>query len=468
MPPLKSKQPTFVIITIADDNDHIPEFIPKEYKASIYENATVSTFVVMVTAMDNDTNISYPLTYSITHGDDYGVFDIITNSSNTSNAVIVVSGPLDRESSSSYELTVTVTDTGDLSATALVIVTILDVNDNGPHFFPPYYSGEIKEKLDAKQPVSTISAHDRDGPGNEKPFTYEIVNGTFGADFRLEEASDNTVKLTAYGIFLRTERTEYTVLIMVKDSGTPQRYSFTYVYVMVIDNQNWNEPFDSRVKVIVHAYEGYFNGGVIGQPYYQDNDYLGDTNVYSLKSQSKVGDQRVIEYFLVESTTGDITAAKGLSLGTYNLIVSVEEKTIRKGANSPKTVTSLVEVVVVPVSRRSVQQSIAVQFLGVNGINHFVSRYYDHVQSAIFNILSTMQQPQGYNGPFLPISMYSQAQVLIFSLRKVQDSSNSVYAQIVIDGATNELDILFRFEKARLIQQLKGKKRENALLYIAF
>ena len=460
---MKCDQPSYVLINITDDNNHFPQFIPNKYTASVYENATIGTFVTIVTAVDEDVT-SYPLTFSITNGDDYGLFNIVTNSTNTSNAVLEVSGYLDHEKVPLYELAITVTDTGGLFANAVVMVTILDVNDNGPYFEPPYYTGEVREEK-LEQKVATLIVKDPDGPKNGGPFTYTIINGTHGADFRLQVTSEDTVNLYAYGVFLRSKRTEYTVLITATDNGVPQQIGRTSVYVRILDSGlNSFEPFGSQMRILVHAYEGNFTGGVIGKVYYQDNDYPGGANTYSLVTQIK-SDLLVVQYFKIESTTGDITATKGLPLGTYNLKVLIEEKTLRSQEKSRKMVTSSVEVIVLPVTQNALQQSITVQFKDVKGVRHFVSRYYDVVQNAIFNIMTRMTKPFGYNGPFRIVSLTSPYQVLIFSLQKPQHSTNSIYAQIAVIDAIDQLEILFRFHKEELTEKLKGIQSKTLISY---
>lgn len=57
-------------------------------------------------------------------------------------------GPLDRETRSTYNLTITATDHGKppLTATAFVIVTVLDENDNSPLFDEQVIVSWIKNK----------------------------------------------------------------------------------------------------------------------------------------------------------------------------------------------------------------------------------------------------------------------------------------------------------------------------------
>lgn len=58
---------------------------------------------------------------------------------------IVTAGRLDREEQSSYQLVVTVTDTGEITASATVFVTVTDINDNEPQFEIPSYLVTIPE-----------------------------------------------------------------------------------------------------------------------------------------------------------------------------------------------------------------------------------------------------------------------------------------------------------------------------------
>lgn len=72
--------------------------------------------------------------------------------------------PLDREQASQHNLTVVATDHGSprRSATQLLVVHVLDVNDETPAFERSSYEASVAENLRPGMPVLQLHAVDRD------------------------------------------------------------------------------------------------------------------------------------------------------------------------------------------------------------------------------------------------------------------------------------------------------------------
>jgi len=128
--PPKSNSTT-VNVRVIDVNDNDPRFYTLIYQESVSENLAIGTTILRVQAYDADSGINGKLTYSMLPADTPIAIDANTG------AIIVV-GELDREKKGSYRLTVDACDLGDpaRTATAIVDITIRDVNDNGPVFNP--------------------------------------------------------------------------------------------------------------------------------------------------------------------------------------------------------------------------------------------------------------------------------------------------------------------------------------------
>lgn len=69
---------TQVYIEIGDINDNTPIFDPVNYTVSVYENSPVGTPLINVTATDADSGQNARITYSVTGGDPYSVFTVVT------------------------------------------------------------------------------------------------------------------------------------------------------------------------------------------------------------------------------------------------------------------------------------------------------------------------------------------------------------------------------------------------------
>ena len=102
------------------------------------------------------------------------LFDVL------SNGVIEVAGSLNFESTPSYSLTLTVTDAGSLTDTAVVVISVSDVNEN-PSFVGAPYSATVAEN-DAAASVVTVSATDPDsGKVLKLPFSFTLLTPSMAA-----------------------------------------------------------------------------------------------------------------------------------------------------------------------------------------------------------------------------------------------------------------------------------------------
>ena len=123
-----------VTIMVSDVNDNAPEFLNTPYAVSVAENATVGQSVFQVNATDADEGVNAELSYTLI-GTGTDKFEI------SPTGLITVKGKLLQAAMSRYLLNVRVTDLngapGGLTATTIVNVTVLEVNDNYPQFVVP-------------------------------------------------------------------------------------------------------------------------------------------------------------------------------------------------------------------------------------------------------------------------------------------------------------------------------------------
>ena len=142
-------QETVVNLTImvTDINDNPPIFDLSVYPASIIEASEPGTQVAQVHATDLDIDSNAEITYSIvpsTYGSLHSTwFDIDALS-----GLITTNQKVDREEASLILLEVRASDGGDptMTSTAIVNITVTDVNDNQPIFSPETYNATILEE----------------------------------------------------------------------------------------------------------------------------------------------------------------------------------------------------------------------------------------------------------------------------------------------------------------------------------
>lgn len=87
-------------------------------------------------------------------------------------------GPLDRESTSHYWLTVLAVDRGSvpLSSVTEVYIEVTDINDNPPQMSRPVFYASVMENSAVNTSVLQLDARDPDSSSAGK-LTFHIVNG---------------------------------------------------------------------------------------------------------------------------------------------------------------------------------------------------------------------------------------------------------------------------------------------------
>ncbi|XP_070818273.1 protocadherin-20 [Chaetodon trifascialis] len=121
-------------VIIEDINDNAPHFENSEIHLKVSEDVTVGTsFLLDDQAQDRDAGHNRELHYHLEDSD--GVFSLKVVADGPV-VMLVVQTALDRETRDLYQMALVATDCGSdpLSATATLIVTVTDVNDNCPSF----------------------------------------------------------------------------------------------------------------------------------------------------------------------------------------------------------------------------------------------------------------------------------------------------------------------------------------------
>lgn len=164
---------TTLLVRVTDVNDHTPEFQPGVcYRLSIPENSDTS-IIHTVIAKDSDIGPNGNIMYSITNGNIGNKFNINMKSGELS------ARPLDRETQSRYQLTITAQDKGSPSLQSSCNITIFveDQNDNDPKFDSNKYETEINEDIPVDTSLLKVYASDQDVGVNGK-IIYSLSNET--------------------------------------------------------------------------------------------------------------------------------------------------------------------------------------------------------------------------------------------------------------------------------------------------
>uniref|UniRef100_A0A6Q2XMX3 Cadherin EGF LAG seven-pass G-type receptor 1 n=1 Tax=Esox lucius TaxID=8010 RepID=A0A6Q2XMX3_ESOLU len=218
-----------VSITVLDVNDNIPTFTEKVYSLKINEDAVVGTSVLTVTAVDRDVNSV--VTYQISSGNTRNRFAITSQSGG---GLITLALPLDYKQERQYVLTVTASD-GTRYDTTQVFINVTDANTHRPVFQSANYQVMISEDRPVGSTVVIISATDED-TGENARITYIMEDNV--PQFKIDP---DTGAITTQMEIDYEDHASYTLAIIARDNGIPQKSDTTYVEIIILD-ANDNTP----------------------------------------------------------------------------------------------------------------------------------------------------------------------------------------------------------------------------------
>lgn len=238
---------TTLQVNVLDCNDHAPTFEAEQFDTSIRESATVGSTVITLRATDQDIGKNSEIEYSIETVNGGGLTspeqDANTFKIDQKSGVISTRSTLDRETADIYSIVVQATDMATpqderKSASATVIVKVLDDNDNYPQFSERTYSVHVSEdKWDDTNIIAQIRATDAD-EGNNAAIRYAIIGGNTQSQFAIDSMSGDVslVKPLDY-----ESVRSYRLVIRAQDGGSPSKSNTTQLLVNVLD-ANDNSP----------------------------------------------------------------------------------------------------------------------------------------------------------------------------------------------------------------------------------
>ncbi|KAK5864404.1 hypothetical protein PBY51_015650 [Eleginops maclovinus] len=301
---------TKLIVNITDVNDQVPTFTQGTYHVSLVEHAPAGTELMVLSASDDDLGANGTIRFSFdaeTPASVQELFRLDALSGRLSTAV-----ELDREDQASYLLHIQAADAGrpPLHSLGRVNITLRDINDNRPVFYPVQYFANVKENEPSGSFVTTVSASDPD-LGRNGTLKY-IISAGDASKFRI---NSNTGKISTLVSLDREEKTAYQLQVTAADGSGLRSDTQAIVTVTVIDTQDNPPVFSQQVYTFV-MFENVGIGTVIGTVSATTVDL--NTNISYLITS---GDQRGL--FAVNSA-GQITASSQIDReeqGFYQLKV---------------------------------------------------------------------------------------------------------------------------------------------------
>ncbi|XP_072001817.1 protocadherin gamma-B5-like isoform X49 [Engystomops pustulosus] len=228
-----------VLIQVEDVNDNAPDITIASLSTPIPEDSAPGTLVALIHVKDLDSGKYGEVNCHIT---DIKTLKLIPSSNNYYK--LVTAGPLDREETSAYNITVIAEDEGSppMITKKTLHITVSDVNDNPPVFGKNLFIAYIPENTPAGTSIQSIQASDLDENENSM-ITYSIINKNIDDIPVTSYVSINSMTgvLYAQRSFDYEQLREFQFQVMAKDSGSPPLSSNVTVRICIID-KNDNAP----------------------------------------------------------------------------------------------------------------------------------------------------------------------------------------------------------------------------------
>ncbi|NWY59699.1 PCD23 protein, partial [Chionis minor] len=291
-----------VKIVVLDINDNSPSFTSSRL-SYVMEDVEVGFLVHRIIAKDPDEGRNGQVTYHILSGNENKAFalDKITG-------LLTTAQLLDREVQECYSFTVMALDDGSpaLSATQVLTIVVLDVNDETPIFLKQLYETAVRENQDAGEFVIKVEAVDRDA-GLNSLLQYEILPGTGYEKFKMN--SDSGELITTASLDRETQEVFGIKGNSCRDLGSPSRSSTAQLALTVLD-ENDHSPLFAKTQYQISVREDLEEGSAVLDLFASDkDDGLNGEVAYSLIDDT-------FGAFAIDSVTGSIVTTKALDRET--------------------------------------------------------------------------------------------------------------------------------------------------------
>ncbi|KAM9740584.1 protocadherin gamma-A12-like isoform 29-T29 [Menidia menidia] len=311
-------------VIVLDANDNTPVFTEAVYTASLPENSPLNSLVLTVSATDADEGVNGEVTYEFSQLSDKTKKLFLLDQQTGS---IIVTGNIDYEEGSKYEMMIEAKDGYGLSSEAKVIIDITDVNDNAPLIYLKSVSNPIPENVVPGTEVGIINVQDRDSEENRQVRCSIQQN----VPFKLVPSIKNYYSLVTTGQMDREVVSDYNIKITATDEGSPPLSSSKTVELSVADI-NDNPPVFEEQSYSAYVTENNKPGSTLCSVNARDPDWRQNgTVIYSLLA-GEVGGAPVSSYVSVNGDTGVIHAVRSFD---YEQLRSFKVQVMARDNGSP-------------------------------------------------------------------------------------------------------------------------------------
>ncbi|KAK2498181.1 hypothetical protein MC885_008414 [Smutsia gigantea] len=228
-----------VIIEVLDENDNSPEIIITTLSDQIVEDSHPGMVVALFKTRDQDSRENGEVTCDLNSDVPFKI-----HSSSNNYYKLVTDGPLDREQTPEYNVTITATDKGKppLSSSATITLHITDVNDNAPVFQQASYVVHVAENNPPGASIAQVSASDPDlGPNGQVSYSIVASDLEPRALSSYVSVSAQSGAVFAQRAFDHEQLRAFELTLQARDQGSPALGANVSLRVLVGD-RNDNAP----------------------------------------------------------------------------------------------------------------------------------------------------------------------------------------------------------------------------------
>lgn len=243
------------IVSLSSEHTNFRPHIPAgDFSAEINEALAPHSAIFQLHAYDPEND---PITYSILGGNINNDFYI-----NSRSGIIYLNNKLDREEVSRYHLLVQARDSGGLTSTRSLKITVLDTNDENPVFTQPQYEFLVAEDSPVGTAIGRVRANDGDAAENGEvsysleasPSLSSLTNSSQDDTrpiFEVDERSGD-IRLLEKLDFERAKT--YLLIVKAQDHDKNPRTSLATVLVKILDTQD-EVPYFEKSQINLKVWE---------------------------------------------------------------------------------------------------------------------------------------------------------------------------------------------------------------------
>ncbi|XP_044515818.1 protocadherin gamma-B1-like [Gracilinanus agilis] len=220
-------------IEILDENDNAPEVNFVSLSDQIPEDSLPGTVIALIKTHDRDSKENGQVSCHIQENIPFKL-----ESSSRNYHKLLTDGPLDREQTPKYNITVVAVDKGNppLFTSKIFVLHIADINDNAPVFLRPSYVAYVSENNPSGSSIAKVLAEDPDLEQNGR-VSYSILSSDLASLPLLSYVSVNghSGDIFARHSFDYEQVKTFELTLQAQDSGSPALRTNVSLRVFIVD-----------------------------------------------------------------------------------------------------------------------------------------------------------------------------------------------------------------------------------------